>query len=247
MRPASFPSLSDQPPTSPRRRAVTLATVIALHILFMYLVFRPGPPLPGKPMPKIFQVFSLTAPPVPHPSPKAGKTRAKQTGGGAPKSPTRTAAPPAAAHAPAKPLNMLMLNPDEFAATDIAKIPSHQGDGGVGAGKGQDSGAEEGAGQGPGGERLYNAEWYREPTRAEMATYLTGRAGQPGWGVVACRTVPGFRVEDCRELGESPQGNGLARAMRLASWQFRVRPPRVGGKLLVGAWVSIKYTITERE
>ena len=58
--------------------------------------------------------------------------------------------------------------------------------------------------------------------------------------MIACKTVANFHVENCQSIGESPLGSGLGRDMRLAAWQFLVRPPRRGGKPLIGSWVSIR-------
>jgi periplasmic protein TonB len=86
---------------------------------------------------------------------------------------------------------------------------------------------------------LYAAKWARHPTDAELSGYLPPNAPD-GYGLVACRTIPGDRVEDCVELDQEPQGSHLASAVRQAAWQFRVRPPRKNGVPLVGSWVRIE-------
>ncbi|ONF97431.1 hypothetical protein [Sphingomonas jeddahensis] len=138
---------------------------------------------------------------------------------------------------------VIKLSRNDYAAADIGRIPrAAPAPGGASGPPGDAGGGAEGvAGGGPNGETLYAAEWVREPTRAEMVTYLPQRE-QSGWGIVACRTIERNRVEDCREMGETP-GSGIARGLRRASWQFLVRPPRVNGKPLIGAWVRIKYDI----
>ena len=72
-----------------------------------------------------------------------------------------------------------------------------------------------------------------------MRSYLSTARG-PGWGLIACRTAPDFRVEDCVPLDEYPQGSQINRSVLAAAWEFRVRPPRRGGESLVGAWVRIR-------
>lgn len=102
-------------------------------------------------------------------------------------------------------------------------------------------------GTAPNGEPLYAAAWYREPKPGELGPYLSTARG-PGWGLIACRTAPDFRVEDCVGLSEYPEGSQINRAVLAAAWEFRVRPPRRGGQLLVGSWVRIRidYGIERR-
>jgi protein TonB len=94
-------------------------------------------------------------------------------------------------------------------------------------------------GTAPNGEPLYAAAWYREPRDDELSGYLSTARG-PGWGLIACRTAPDYRVEDCVGLAEYPQGSQINRAVLAAAWQFKVRPPRLGGQPLVGSWVRIR-------
>jgi protein TonB len=159
---------------------------------------------------------------------------------------TASAAPPAHSAPPKPPIalksKLIELGPEDFAASDISKIKSANGNGDD-SGSGKDSVAAYGPGEGPGGGSLYNAEWYREPTDAQLGPYLPKNVAT-GSAIIECKTVPNYHVENCRSLGESPAGNGLSRAMREASWQFLVRPPRVNGKALVGAWVRIRYDLT---
>jgi protein TonB len=121
------------------------------------------------------------------------------------------------------------MSKEELAASDISKLPK-AGDGGAG-----DS---EVVGHGPNGETFYRADWARRPTNAEIDGYLPKNAPD-GAGVIACKTIPDNRVDDCMEIGSDPPGSHLASAVRQAAWQFRVRPPRKNGIPQVGAWVRI--------
>ena len=94
-------------------------------------------------------------------------------------------------------------------------------------------------GTAPNGEPLYAAAWYREPSDETLRDYLSTARG-PGWGLIACRTAPNYRVEDCVPLTEYPEGSQINRAILAAAWEFRVRPPRRGGQSLVGSWVRIR-------
>jgi protein TonB len=102
-------------------------------------------------------------------------------------------------------------------------------------------------GTAPNGEPLYAAAWHTRPRPDQLRGYLATATG-PGWGLIACRTAPGFRVEDCVALSEYPQGSQINRAILAAAWEFKVRPPRIGGRSLVGSWVRIRidYTIERR-
>lgn len=131
----------------------------------------------------------------------------------------RPSAPPAAPAAPAAPARRPTYGP-------VDRGPAGPPDSEV-------------VGRAPNGQPLYAAAWYREPYPEELRGYLSTASG-PGWGLIACRTVPNYRVEDCVSLGESPEGSNIARSVLAAAWQFKVRPPRVGGDYKVGEWVRIR-------
>lgn len=143
------------------------------------------------------------------------------------------------------PFKIIKLSSKEFAASDISGLTRQKAEGEANGDAAQDSGATYGPGGGPGGARLYKAEWYREPSNAELGGYLKAGAPPGSWALIACQTIDRYRVDNCREMDESPRGSGLARAMRQAAWQFLVRPPRLGGKPIPGAWVSIRITFSK--
>jgi hypothetical protein len=129
---------------------------------------------------------------------------------------------------PSKSTPWVEMSRDELAASDIAHLKGTSGS----------AGDSEVVGSGPHGETLYAAEWARHPTDAELGGYLPASAPD-GYGLIACKTIPGDRVENCVELDQTP-GSHLASAVRQAAWQFRIRPPRKNGVPLIGSWVSIR-------
>lgn len=226
-------------------RAIALLLVLAIHVLLVVMLLMLAPPRPSLTERKP-SVFVLVPVPTPK-APRAPVAKAKRTVSGAPRSAGKPA--PAATKAPEKPGSQ-PFGTELFDAVDIAKLPNHSGDKQAGEtadgnGAGSGSGSAYGPGGGPGGERLYPAEWYSEATHAELAYYLPKNVPVDSWAMIACRTIEKYRVDDCRELSESPPGSGLSRALRQAEWQFRVLPPLIGGHAEVGAWVSIRIDFTE--
>ena len=229
------------------RRTLVLLLVLAVHCLLIGVLIFAAPPQ-FEAIVKATQAITMTLLPVAEPraTPKP-VTRAKRTAGG--KATPRPVAKPTTVPPPREPLVPLNESFDlaQLPTSRIGSAPAETATAAAGTGQGEDSGPEVAAGSGPGGEKLYKAEWQREPTHAELAFYLPKRgAPQDSWGVIACRTIPRNQVEDCQALGESPPGSGLARAILNAAWQFRVRPPRIGGKAMVGEWVSIRIDFSEK-
>lgn len=128
----------------------------------------------------------------------------------------------------------LKLSSADMAAADIGGMKHSNND------SSSSTGAQYGPGEGPGGAILYNADWFREPTDAQLGGYLPANAPQQGWGMIACQTQEHHRVDNCQILGESPRGSGFGRAVLDAAWQFQVMPPRINGKPQLGTWVRIR-------
>jgi len=231
-----------------------LSAVLALGIIALMILalMRLGvlPPIAEKPEVKSTTFVLTPEPKTANHTRSAVQTR-HVTSGGAPRKLAPVAKAPPTPKAPV-PWNVTPLTQQEFAASDISKLPSHEvagpkvGEGGEGTGSAHGSGDSEVAGgQGPGGETLYKVDWYRHPTGQELDFYKPKTDTGSGWGEIACRTIDHYHVDDCIELGESP-GSGRARQVKEAAWQFLVRPPRVGDRPLIGGWVAIRIDFSER-
>jgi len=254
MRLAPFPPVSAPRDVSAPPRPAILALVVVLHLLLLSMLLRLAPPALDKKQLLVTVVDLIPAAPVVPTPTRSAKARPKAS------ETSRTEAAPTATVLPEKlppPASsiwsqVIPLTREQMASADLARFPSRRAadKGSDLAEAGADGGGETddatGPGAGPNGETLYNARWYRRPTDAELAFYLPSGRPPQGWGMIACQTVPGYRVENCQEIAQSPAGSGLAGAVRQAAWQFRVLPPRIGGKVMVGAWVRIRidYTIT---
>lgn len=255
MHPAPHQSWSDLRRVSLRSRAVALLLAIVVHVLLVILLMRLANPAPRPPAPPPNPVtFDLLPEPPVKPAATPAKPQVKQAGGGAPRKadkpePSPTTPPPAPLDTSVAPLGMIVLSKEEFAAADISRMPARPGTratdradaGGTGTGRG----AAYGPSAGPGSEQMYGVDWYRKPTSAELSFYLPKNAPRTGWGEVACQAAEGYRVENCREIGESPPGSGFSGAVRQAAWQFRVVPPKIGTRPLIGAWIRVRIDYIE--
>ena len=230
--------------SSPRRRAASLLLALAIELLLI-LAFVALDRTPGRkdaatgPSLTIFDVAARSAQPTPTQSPQKPAAHT-------PPPPHHAVLPPPKVRLPDRKLPLLVLDHAALAAADISKLGTAAS---TSAGKapgtetasGSAPGDSERVGTAPNGEPMYAAEWVREPTHAELAAYLPPSMPDGGGaGLVACKMIDHFHVENCAELGDRPRGSHLARAVRLAAWQFLVRPPRAGGKVLVGGWVQIR-------
>jgi protein TonB len=231
MRSASHPYLAERPQSLFRRRTTALALVIAAHVGLVIMLLRLAPPPTAPVAPAVTAIELL-------PDPEARSRTVEKHRETRKQAERRERVPPPPPPLPYQLEGVIPLTRAEFAAADIARMPSHPRE--APAAEAAESASAESAARGPNGERLYNAQWYREPTQAELSYYLPGGASGVGWAMIACQTVENYRVDNCVELGQSPAGSGLASAIRQAAWQFRVLPPRIGGRPLVGAWVRIR-------
>jgi protein TonB len=223
------------------RHALTLAIVVLLHILLAVVLLTVNPEFAkmGK------QVVAMELlPNLEPPAPKAAEKKAEKVVE-QPKRPKQTIPEPVVKmeRPPSEPLFEKQL----FDAVDIAKLPNVKNQtAGVPGSTGR-ADSQVAPGKGPGGATMYVAEWVREPTDQELRYYVRDKMRNGGQALIACRTVARNLVEDCYQIDEQPRGSGLARALIEASWQFRVRPPRVNNEPQVGTWVQILFTFTVKE
>lgn len=231
-----------------RRRGFGIAIALLLEALFILAILslsmRSAGPDAGR---KSLSTFSLNA----ESSSQATKKSEAETP--VAKVQQRTFAPPIPKPLlpPVNPVKAPPPNPDfikvskaDFEAMDLSKL---LGGGSAGSenksGSGQGPKGMMGPGLGPGGAQLYPVAWLREPYDAELAPYLAAaKRIPPGASAdIACRMAERNRVENCQIIGENPRGTGLAKALRLAAWQFLVKPPRIDNKPQLGVWVRIHF------
>jgi protein TonB len=234
-------------PLGGRATGLVIAVLLEALLLLALLTLGREPPL-GAPKADTLTVIQLSdAQPAASLAPRHAQEEAQRPDAPQPQP------PPPEVHKtevePAVTIPLIQVSPQPMAESDISKPPSPPAParrkstyGPPSPGPSSDD-SERVPGSGPNGEPLYAARWYREPYDDELRGYLSTAQG-PGWGLIACKTVADFRVDDCIGLGEYPQGSHIMRSVLAAAWQFRVRPPRLGGQSQVGSWVRIRIDYT---
>lgn len=232
--PPAFPeSRPDWRRPSISQRGLAIGLTLLAELIFLLILLGIAPTSFGDRKPAS---RPTTVDLIPAPEPQADLAAASEQSAEAPRQePVPRPPSPVVPPIPNPKSPFLELTREEYAAADISKLGSAGGKGKSGAGETTAS-----VGTGPGGVTLYAAEWYRRPTNAELGGYLPKRNLEPeSWAEVACKTIPDNRVENCQAIGENPPGSGLGKALRLAGWQLRIRPPMINGKPMIGTWVLV--------
>lgn len=240
--------------TDPRQRLIAVVLALLIEAGLVLVVLSLGwteqePPKPTARMVSVAIEAERAAKADDTAKSAAARETPQKTPLGTPNAPSPAPAPPALV----TPIQQIIpVSKDQMAQFDLSKFPrpaarpAAPGMGQMGPPDHGVPGDSRRVGTAPGGQPMYAAAWYREPYDDELRGYLATAQG-PGWALIACRTAPDFRVEDCVGLDEYPSGSNLQRAVLAAAWQFRVRPPRIGGVSQVGAWVRIRIDYTERQ
>jgi hypothetical protein len=235
-----------------RRRGLGLAIALLLEVIIILAILslsmRSGGPAAGT---SGLSTFSLEAEAEPASFAEKGETQTPVTQKAQsvvkPPIPPPLLWPVNPVKAPPPSPDFIKVSKSDFDAMDLSKLPA----GGPGDGKGSVQGAKGtmGPGLGPGGAQLYPVEWLREPYDSELAPYLATvkRIPPRASAEIACRMIERNRVENCQIIGENPRSTGLAKALRLAAWQFLVKPPRIDNKPQLGVWVRIRFDFGVRE
>lgn len=230
-----------------RRRGLGLAIALLLEVIIILAILslsmRAAGPAVGT---RGLSTFSLEAEAEPASSAKNSETQTpittEQKSTATPPIPKPLLPPVNPVPAPPPNPDFIKVSKSDFDAMDLSKLPAG---GGAGDSKGSGQGAKGmmGPGLGPGGAQLYPVAWLREPYDSELAPYLAAvKRIPPGASAeIACRMIERNRVENCQIIGETPRGTGLAKALRLAAWQFLVKPPRIDNKPQLGVWVRIRF------
>lgn len=245
----SHPPSSEPDRAIARRRAVSLALTVGAHLLLLLLLLRLAPPLARMSRSGGSLVTFDVAPQAQEQAARSRRASKTRHAASNPATPSQATIPPPEIQLPVKAAPWVLTPGLE--RFDVRQVPptrqtASPSDASAIDEANGDSDSDRPVAYGPAGQPLYDAQWYREPTDTELRYYLKNARPGPGFGMIACRTVARFHVEDCIDLDETP-GSGLARATREAAWQFLVLPPRIGGRMMVGSWVRIRIDYTERK
>lgn len=244
---ASFLTSSDPDHAERRRRVLSMALTIVIHAVLLLLLLTLAPPL--KRIIKNGGMQLITFSTAPDAQQETASTSTSKTHR------THAASPPAAAVVPPPKIVLpdkaapWVLTPglEKFDIRQVPQTPRPQANSDASAT--DEANADSGdhpAAYGPGGQPLYDADWFREPTDTELAFYLKKARPGPGFAVIGCQMVARYHVTNCFPIEES-LGSGLARAMIDASWQFQVLPPRIGNKQKLGTWVRIRFDFRDQK